>query len=448
MGRRAKRRVCHEPIELIQDSPFLRLPGEIRTKIYYACLVKPTSIDLWPNEFFEETVALNDAAMRARIDKRSPQIRDFKTPKFRRQDDLKFVRKQLSTGLLATCKQVFDEASSIFWSENVFRFSSDMEWLGIRRFLSTIGPRAISKLTSIEVCAPFIEDGCLGANLNGQHNTVYLSQYNDSRGAKNEPKMRMKKAGSAWSGTTPRWLSPDSYLSRNAEHVAFLLSQTQSNLDIRFILARDFGLDEVWEWTMLRGNRIRREVCLPNSVHEICQRYASTVSLMLEANTYINSLDVLQDFTQNQITVVFKPGSKFSEISAAGGIEFMEEKVYPANFEYEHFYGVSDLYNDSQKISVAAGGGKVNKNPGKRKTARILKAFGPDRFVSRKGFDCSCGKTGVYIAGPECDTCGRYSYRDDREVVELKRMGRAVRKGLVSGRMVSLGNRRFDEGED
>ncbi|KAL8720314.1 MAG: hypothetical protein Q9225_002801 [Loekoesia sp. 1 TL-2023] len=60
----------------------------------------------------------------------------------RDQQDLRYIRKQLATGLLSTCSQVRAEASPYFWRENDFGFSGNGGWYGLLRFLLTIDPAA------------------------------------------------------------------------------------------------------------------------------------------------------------------------------------------------------------------------------------------------------------------------------------------------------------------
>jgi hypothetical protein len=72
-----KNRIIH----VQQKSPFLALPGEVREYLYYAALVRPTPIDLWPNKYQED----EDAGCIYRL-----------------QKDLEFVRKEMATGLIVT----------------------------------------------------------------------------------------------------------------------------------------------------------------------------------------------------------------------------------------------------------------------------------------------------------------------------------------------------------
>lgn len=74
---------------------------------------------------------------------------------FRLQTDLLHVRKELSTGLLGTCVQDYTGAADYFWRNNTWRFSDGDYWRGVYRFLLTIGPRARSRIQSLDVLAPF-----------------------------------------------------------------------------------------------------------------------------------------------------------------------------------------------------------------------------------------------------------------------------------------------------
>jgi hypothetical protein len=92
----------------------------------------------------------------------------------------------MATGILATCKQIQWEAGHLFWNKNTFRFSSDVEWNGIRRFLTAIGPRAGSMIQKLELFAPF------SIPLYPMDGHDYC--FTNIREAKNHPKMHMGKA--------------------------------------------------------------------------------------------------------------------------------------------------------------------------------------------------------------------------------------------------------------
>jgi hypothetical protein len=137
-----------------QKSTFLNLPGEVRTLIYRAALVKDTPIDLWPNKFIEDNTADPTLLNRLFISKHTEDRSSVEWVTVRDQHDLQYVRKNMATGILATCKQVRMEATMLFWGENSFRFSGDFDWTGLRRFLTTIGPEARSRIRSLEVAPP------------------------------------------------------------------------------------------------------------------------------------------------------------------------------------------------------------------------------------------------------------------------------------------------------
>lgn len=151
---------------------FLHLPSEIRNLIYKYALVRSEPIDLWPHLYYGSADLLEVAG------------RDFdKSPyRVRRQESLDYVRKQMGTGLLGTCRQVHNEAAGYFWSENHFRFSGRSGWQGLLRFFLTIGPLARSRIRRVDVHAPIYmrwPGRKLGQDLSG--------------GSKNHPKMHMVK---------------------------------------------------------------------------------------------------------------------------------------------------------------------------------------------------------------------------------------------------------------
>jgi len=186
MARLSRNRFRSARIE--QNSAFLNLPGEIRTLIYRAALVRDTPLDLWPNKFFEDNGA-DPILLRRLLTSRKTEDRNLvEWITVRDQHDLQYVRKEMATGILGTCKQVWMEASWLFWCENSFRFSGDFEWIGLRRFLTTVGPEARSRIRSLEVVPP--------GWLNHYLCPIDPSQIRVERKmlyAKNHPKMHMVK---------------------------------------------------------------------------------------------------------------------------------------------------------------------------------------------------------------------------------------------------------------
>jgi hypothetical protein len=84
MARHGKRQPPRQK-RVCQASPFLNLPGEIRTLIYRAALVSPTPIDLWPHKFVEKPE--EDTALASRIAKlrKQDKLSDTDVPAFRQQ---------------------------------------------------------------------------------------------------------------------------------------------------------------------------------------------------------------------------------------------------------------------------------------------------------------------------------------------------------------------------
>lgn len=225
----------NQRIQVLQDSPFLNLPAEIREQIYYISLVRDSSIDLWPGKYTEK----------------SPTGEVY-----RLQEDLEFIRKEMGTGLFTTCKQIYYEASNIFWSRNTFRFSDDIYWFGARRFLAQIGPRAISQLQSLELFVP-VMDAVWGDPSHGDGDWMLNAAL-----AKNKPKMHMAKArAKPWTRTRdpkhyqhgghPRpenskrfgFAWPRTALQTNVDHVCYLLGMAKVSLELRLILPTRFGID-------------------------------------------------------------------------------------------------------------------------------------------------------------------------------------------------------------
>ena len=121
------------------QSPFLSLPSEIRIKIYRYALVRDEPLDLWPHKW-----------IKPREDEK-PSVGGLKT---RYQESLEYVRKEMATGILGTCRQVYNEAAAFFWGGNQFKFSGRSGWQGFLRFYLTIGPQARKRIQRVGVHAP------------------------------------------------------------------------------------------------------------------------------------------------------------------------------------------------------------------------------------------------------------------------------------------------------
>jgi len=114
----------HRDYKFNQESPFLRLPAEIRNLIYEYSLTKPDgTIDLCPGTYIDYCLDYSDNDLKERVEEYCqngivlPFHADFfEHPAgvgyFRYQHDLEYVRKNLAVGLLATCQQISREAYS------------------------------------------------------------------------------------------------------------------------------------------------------------------------------------------------------------------------------------------------------------------------------------------------------------------------------------------------
>lgn len=198
-------------------SPFLRLPREIRDMIYRAALISPTPIDLCPANYAESNPdGILDISPQRYLkfvnlpDKRINRILTLSIPPnppplfgprppaevprqallaFRLQNDLHYVRKGLATQLLQVCCQIYNEAADYYWGSNIWRFSDDIGWEVLWRFLLSIGVQARSRIRKLDVLAPF--------TLAKNH---ALSRW-ENWYIKNEPKLHMSKL---WQGRRPR----------------------------------------------------------------------------------------------------------------------------------------------------------------------------------------------------------------------------------------------------
>jgi len=431
-----KNRVVH----ICQESPFLNLPGEIREQIYYIALVRLTPIDLWPI-IFEE-------------DEDTGRI-------FRIQKDLEFVRKEMATGLTATCKQIYNEAGNVFWSKNTFRFSGDVFWFGARRFLGTIGPRALAQLQSLELFVPLKRTDWEGYSQNnsrlrgrrgyGRQNMLHWIDIN----AKNRPKMHMVKArAEPWTRDYSRrrtwrwnWTNTSynegskSMLTTNVEHVCHLLATATTELDLKFIISREFGVSipqapphNTTFW--LSSNRWdpNIDLKLPGNLARTIELFTKSATLVVEAGAAL-SVELVPHLTSNNLDVLCEAGATLIQ-QVPQTMETIEEAKFWKNVatEYYNLIGLPELFEEQQRSEVPALGGRTNKNPGPNRTLRILRGFGGCRFHDRDQWSCAypwrgwkckyrgTPRKGYYKHDPKNPHCTLY-----KEIV-IKKKARAAKR--------------------
>lgn len=479
MASRIKPRTGQKPV--YQDSPFLHLPYDIRLLIYSAALIRPTPIDLWPRTYVsnpEDDPSLAPRVAKARTRSFYHDERDDCPPTFRRQDGLRYVRTEMATGLLGTCKQIHHEAADIFWRGNTFRFSSDIEWYGVRRFLGSIGPRAVSRIRTLEVFAPLVESDCLDTRmLDDMDENRRIAIYANCREAKNVPKMHMVKAlKEPWTGkfwyldggvNHPRMMmqtGEEITLKRNVDHVCYLLEEASSSLELRLVVPEGFSLVPPTIhrlWVTRASLPPNDKVHLPETLLRIGERFARGMTLVVEAGACLNGVDFPKEFTSQGINVVCEPGSLMRQnanrrpplslpmnaVELAAPMSWVDDTA-----KFDFLVGVPSLLDDtlSDTIALPAGGGKANKRSGHKRTERVLRGFGGCRFVRRQGWDCNqCGKTGVYGMNvvrhiwprPPCESCGVVTGVRLRDVVEVRKITRAISQGHVDGKMMLMGSR-------
>jgi hypothetical protein len=304
----------------------------------------------------------------------------------------------MATGLLTTCKQVYHEASNMFWSKNTFRFSGDIYWFGARRFLGQIGPRAISQLQALELFVPVVD--VVWGDPNGGEAEFLMH----ARTAKNRPKMHMVKArADLWTRKTrregagrpvrqfPRWYywedrfefeRPKSASKANLEHVYYLLEMAKSSLELSFILPGDFGFDHPRPWRWSRPVTPTPQLYILRELLDIVLRSIRRVILVIEPGAAFESFEMAEQFTDKGIDILCQPGSTFIYDPTQPVLETSETKIWRNPYlEFDYLDGVPALFDEEKGSSLPALGGRATSTPGLRSTERVLKGFGGCRFI-------------------------------------------------------------------
>jgi hypothetical protein len=355
-----------------QDSRFLRLPGEIRTKIYRAALVKPDAIELWPHKFIPEP--RNDPVLEARLGPKkphfNPRVHDTFNPRIRDQQDLVFVRKELAIGLLGTCRQLRMEATRIFWSENQFCFSGDFEWTGLRRFLTTVGPEARSMISRLDVALPFVL--CVTSPIE------ITSRHYHRNEEKNHPKLRMAKLFANRRGGG-RW-GLKTYTEGNFAFVKHLLYEEHMLQELRFVVPHG------WHIVDASG-------CQEYELHQL--RFAGP-TVVLEDGSQMDDHEGIQHLIERGFNVRAMPGALIIAQPtlptwnlpprASLMVTEITEWRPPAEEEDDIIRDISPLYDEGFCIDAARQARRGSKEDPRLK--RELKGFGGCRFVVRRGTYC------------------------------------------------------------
>lgn len=361
-----------------QDSRFLKLPGEIRTLIYRAALVKNTPIDLWPHRFIKANRTHPDLLRRLQNTVKDECLIDGIL--VRDQQDLNYVRKEMATGLLGACKQINREAAMLFWRENAFRFSSDFDWCGLRRFLISIGPEARSRIRCLEVSPP-------GWVENRTHQIIDAQQYIAPpimSAAKNHPKMHMPKARHVFG------------FQDNFRFVCEMLRSEQSLQKLGLIILDGWQLgsfDNIYNEYPSAQTSVLLDL---QSLKHFC-----TVSVVLEGGSAMTGPCNREFLNQMDIMLIAEPGSRvvpdrpfkewMQDSTIADARDITELQVWAPPSADDILSGGLDIFDITATIETPGRGGRAHRSTyyGRKKLERRLKGFGGCRFVERYGEYCN-----------------------------------------------------------
>ncbi|MCJ1276931.1 hypothetical protein MMC21_004739 [Puttea exsequens] len=338
------------------QSPLLNLAPELRIKIYRYALVRDQPLDLWPHKWIERT----------KTSEQTPE-----PLKIRHQESLEYVRKELATGLLGTCRQVYVEAAGLFWSDNHFRFSGRSGWQGLLRFFLTIGPEARSRIRCLDVHAPVymrwpVKDSD-GKDLNGR--------------SKNCPKMHMAK------------IPEEGHLDRQAmQRLCVLLAQDRTLEHINLVIPDgfrngdedDFGgydvdHDFVEAESHLRLDRMQKLDWIKKTI-------------VVEKGGYLAVDDGPRQVMNVGWDLVCLPGSFIWEKGTpdkGGNMDYEKHEVHETRkwtaktSEFDYLVGVKEIIREVETESEHANGGKHRGDT--KKVERNLKGFNGCGFIGSDG---------------------------------------------------------------
>lgn len=332
-----------------QKSPFLKLPAEVRIMIYKNALITDQPIDLWPHLYHMDT----DSSSSDEITKKLLE-NDLKV---RLQESLTYVRKQMATGLLGTCRQVYREAAMYFWADNTFKFSGRSGWQGLLRFLLTIGPEARSRIRRLDVHAPVymrwpIKDKD-GKDLNGR--------------SKNLPKMHMIK------------IPQENHLDTVAkQRVCAIIDQDRTLEELNFVIPAEFRNGDESDF----GGYTEDHTMETAALERIQKLNFVKMTVVVEKGGYLAVEDGPAQILQEGWDLVCLPGSFIYEKGDATEYEKKEvtetrQWVAPIR-EWDGFVGIKELLAEPEEIAQPANGGRHRKEL--IKFTRVLRGFGGCKF--------------------------------------------------------------------
>ena len=338
------------------QSPLLALPPELRIKIYRYALVRDEPIDLWPHKWTKSD----------NPDQSSPVL----TLKIRHQEGLQHVRKEMATGLLGTCSQVYDEAFMMFWGDNHFRFSGRSGWQGLLRFFLTIGPQARSRIRRLDVHAPVymrwpVKDSD-NKDLNGR--------------SKNFPKMHMAK------------IPEEGHLDRVAiQRACVLLAQDRSLEELNFIIPAGFRNGDEDDYG---GYQEDHDMDVDSQVRLLRIDSLDFVkkTVVVEKGGYLAVDEGPAQIMAEGWDLICEPGSfiwEKGQEDKGGNTDYKkhdvtEKRIWrsPAR-QWDYLEGMARLLTAEEEVSVHASGGKHKGRSSQH--PRSLAAFGGCGFIEDGG---------------------------------------------------------------
>lgn len=345
-------------------SSFLNLPPEIRNKIYSAALVSAIPIDLCPATYISSQAEVDNfyslgirnqssqSTYKSRIDRPSPNL-DHRHPRiaFRLQESLAYVRRYLSPHLLQTCRQVYSEAAYYWWGYNTWRFTDDVGWVVLWRFLLSVGANALSHIQRLEVLAPLVmNDGYALTKAAAWH-------------IKNEPKLHMAKT---WRGGVKRscvdlvhyfWKRE-----RALQTLTLLVPKTHCFLPLKH--------NKAW------------------SDDALYMGFLPKVKVVVEAGGVLHDVQSILDQGWDLVAM---PGSRIGEPEAVGTksriTRIEAEQVWESDIDL-HLAGLSLLFEE-RETSTNSQGRRANRGLKGKKMERLLSGFGPCMILA-EDIRCQC----------------------------------------------------------
>ena len=351
-----------------QQSSFLSLPPELRAKIYRYALISPAPIDLWPHVYHIDLTGNSEWEARTSTWSEKTTALNKLRFKTRNQTGLIYVRKEMGTGLLGTCRQVYNEAAMFFWADNIFRFTGRSGWQGLLRFFLTIGPAARARIRRLDIHAPIY---MRWPEKNGEEGSGDVRDLNGY--SKNFPKMHMVK------------ITDEGHLDRVAiQRVCTILAQDRTLEEINFIIPAGFrNGDEHYYGGYIDDHDGGEDQY--DRLRKISTLDFPKKTVVVEAGGYLAVSHGPRKLMDQGWDLVCLPGSAIYEPKEGQADELEKHEVNETRTwkspmrEWDYLLGLNTMFHIPEPMDIHANGGKHAKSfP---ILERELKGFGGCKFV-------------------------------------------------------------------